>query len=184
MCLPAHCFLCSESSLRFARNHFALTVFVSRVGRRMKLRFQWRAWLCSGLMAASFVADAAPANGAAENPFAVIFARNVFRLRPFQDQTHVVEKAPPKVLPKIVVTGVTDVCGRKQALVEISEIGKPSTRPVLAEGETFAGVQVVEIDVEESLVKVRVMGEEIELDLQPARPSPPPPPAPVLAVRR
>jgi len=120
------------------------------------------------------------------NPFEVIVARNVFRLLPFAAPTHIVQEPPPKILPKVVVTGITDVCGRRQALAEIAEVGKPVVRPVLGEGETAAGVEVVSIDVEQGRVRVRVLGEESEIALQAERPSvaPPPSPPPVLAVRR
>jgi hypothetical protein len=121
---------------------------------------------------------------AAVNPFEVIADRNVFRLLPFKLPQHIVEEAPPKVLPKVIVTGITDVCGRRQVLAEITEVGKPSVRPILAEGESFAGVEVMRIDVDKNRVWVRILGEESELKLQAERPSMALPPAPVLAVRR
>jgi len=120
----------------------------------------------------------------AVNPFEVIADRNVFRLLPFAVPTHIVQEAPPKVLPKIVVTGITDVCGRRQVLTEITEVGKPSVRPILAEGDAFAGVEVVRIDVDNNCVRVRILGEESDLKLQAERTFVAPPPAPVLAVRR
>jgi hypothetical protein len=82
------------------------------------------------------------------------------------------------------VTGITDVCGRRQVLAEITEASKPAVRPVLAEGESSAGVEVLRIDVEQGRVWARVLGEEMELALQAARPPVAPPSAPVLAVRR
>ena len=120
----------------------------------------------------------------AANPFEVIAAHNVFRLLPFEVPRHIVQEVPPKVLPKIVVTGITDVCGHRQVLAEITEVGKPSVRPVLAEGDVFAGVEVVRIDIDKNCVRVRILGEESELKLQAERPLVVPPPAPVLAVRR
>jgi hypothetical protein len=148
----------------------------------MKWNCQWRIWLCRGVLVASIAVGAVRAEGAAKNPFAIIVERNVFQLRPFVYSTELVREPPPKVLPKIVVTGITDVCGRKQALVEISETGRPSTRPVLTEGESFAGVTVEVIDVDGGRVKLSVQGEVLELELQAAQP--PPQRAPVLAVRR
>jgi hypothetical protein len=147
----------------------------------MKWNCQWRGRLCSGVFVASLAMSAIRAEGAAENPFAIIVERNVFRLLPFVYSPELVREPPPKVLPKIVLTGITDVCGRKQALVEISETGRPSTRPVLTEGESFAGVKVEVIDVDEGRVKLSVQGEVLDLGLQAAQP--PPQRAPVLAVR-
>jgi hypothetical protein len=118
------------------------------------------------------------------NPFEVIVARNVFRLLPFPAPHIVVKETPPKVLPKVVVTGITDVCGRREVLAEITEVGKPVMRPVLGEGETVAGVEVVSIDVEQGRVRFRVLGEESEMTWQAARRSAAPPAEPVLAVRR
>jgi len=144
---------------------------------------QWLRMWCLGITLAVSLAMHGEA-AAAVNPFEVIADRNVFRLLPFAVPTHIVQETPPKVLPKIVVTGITDVCGRRQVLAEITEVGKPSVRPVLAEGESFAGVEVVWIDVDKNCVRVRVLGEESELKLQAERPSVALPPAPVLAVRR
>lgn len=139
---------------------------------------------CLGMMAA--MASTIDGRAATErNPFEVIAARNVFKLLPFELPRHIVQETPPaKVLPKVVVTGITDVCGRRQVLAEITEVGKPSVRPILTEGESFSGVEVVRIDVEQSRVWVRVLGEECELKLQAERPSVALPPPPVLAVRR
>jgi hypothetical protein len=119
-----------------------------------------------------------------ENPYLVIAERNVFRLKPFPVQTHIVEQPPPKPAPKILVTGITDICGRKQVLAEITEVGQPTVRPVLAEGESFGAIEVLQIDVEQSHVKVRIQGDESELKLQTAQQSPAAPPPPVLAARR
>src|SRR5688572_20276022 len=106
--------------------------------------------------------------GAANNPFAVIVEKNVFRLQPSPVPTHLVDKtpAPPKILPKVVITGITDVCGRRQVLAEVTEPGKPTVRPVLAEGETYAGLEILGIDLGRTRVRVSVLGEESELELQ------------------
>jgi hypothetical protein len=168
--------------LNFSRNRSVSVVFVLPSDQRDNMN-QWLRMWCLGIMLA--VASAIHGGAAvAVNPFEVIAARNVFRLLPFEVPRHIVQEVPPKVLPKIVVTGVTDVCGRRQVLAEITEIGKPSVRPILAEGESFAGVEVVRIDVDKNCVRVRVLGEESELKLQVERPSVALPPAPVLAVRR
>lgn len=144
---------------------------------------QWLRMWCLGIMLA--VASAIHGGAAvAVNPFESIADRNVFRLLPFEVPRHIVQEVPPKVLPKIVVTGITDVCGHRQVLAEITEVGKPSVRPILAEGDAFAGVEVVRIDVDKDCVRVRILGEENELKLQAERPSVALPPAPVLAVRR
>jgi hypothetical protein len=100
-------------------------------------------------------------------PYEFIAGRNVFRLQP---PPAPVPPAPPvqpalKASPKVIVTGVTDVCGRRQVLAEISEPGRPTIKAVLTEGEEAGLVQVLHIDVGRGLVKVRIQGEESKLAL-------------------
>jgi len=82
-------------------------------------------------------------------------------------------------MPKVMVTGVTDVCGRKEVLAEISEPGRPTIKPVIEEGEEAGPVRVLHIDIERGLVNVRIHGEMSTLALpSPSTPAPPPPAPP------
>lgn len=162
-----------------------------RLDNGMNTWLRMNEWLCAGFVMTTLIGLIGGVSAeAANNPFAVIVEKNVFRLQPFPVPTHLVEKtpAPPKNLPKVVITGITDVCGRRQVLAEVTEPGKPTVRPVLAEGESYAGLEILGIDLGRTRVRVSVLGERSELELQAARPavpaSGPPPPLPALAVRR
>jgi hypothetical protein len=101
-------------------------------------------------------------------PYEFIPGRNVFRLQPPPAPVPTVlpvQPASPKVMPKVIVTGLTDVCGRRQVLAEISEPGRPTIKPVLAEGEEAGLVQVLHIDVGRGVVNVRIHGEASTLAL-------------------
>jgi hypothetical protein len=97
--------------------------------------------------------------------FQVIPIRNVFQLQPYVTPVPPVPPPLPKVIPKVVITGKTDVCGRKRALVEITEPGRSLTKPVLSEGEQAGQVEVLHIDVSRGLVDVRIHGEQSTLAL-------------------
>lgn len=108
-------------------------------------------------------------------PYQFIAGRNVFKLQVLPAPVPSVQPAPLKAMPKVIVTGMTDVCGRRQVLAEISEPGLPTIKPVLAEGEEAGPVQVLHIDVRRGLVNVRIHGEASTLPLAsasvPAAPS-------------
>jgi hypothetical protein len=72
------------------------------------------------------------------------------------------------------LTGITDICGHKQVLAEISEPGKPVLRPVLAEGEALGAVEILRIDVPQARVKIRINGEGSVLSLPAVPPGKPP----------
>jgi hypothetical protein len=114
---------------------------------------------------------------AKDAPYEFIAGRNVFKLHgPLLAPVPPVQPPPPKAMPKVIVTGLTDVCGRRQVLAEISEPGQPTIEPVLAEGEEAGLVRVIHIDVARSLVSVRINGEESTLVLHsPAVPATPQP---------
>jgi hypothetical protein len=97
--------------------------------------------------------------------FELIPGRNVFKLQPLRAPVLPVPPTLPKVLPKVIITGITDVCGWRQVLVEISEPGQTVIRPVLSEGEQAAQVEVLHIDVSRCLVDVRIHGEQSTLAL-------------------
>jgi hypothetical protein len=126
-------------------------------------------------------------------PYHAIADRNVFNLQPAPPVNTPPQSTPaPKVMPQVFITGITDVCGRRQALVEMTEPGKPSIKAVLTEGGRVGPLEVVQIDIKEGQVKVNVCGEESVLMLR-APPSavPPPtgqpallPPSPFMPARR
>jgi hypothetical protein len=109
-------------------------------------------------------------------PYEFIAGRNVFKLQPAPAPVSPVQPASPKVMPKVIVTGLTDVCGRRQVLAEISQPGRPAIKPVLAEGEEAGLVRVLHIDVVRGLVNVRIHGEASTLTLASSSvPAAPPP---------
>jgi len=61
------------------------------------------------------------------------------------------------------VAGFTDVCGRSQVLLEISEQGKPVVRRVLAVGEEFMGIETEAINVVAMRARLRINGESTEV---------------------
>jgi len=67
-------------------------------------------------------------------PFGFIAGRNVFKLQQPPAPVPPVQPVVPKTMPKVIVTGLTDVCGRRQVLAEISEPGRPTLMAVLAGG--------------------------------------------------
>jgi hypothetical protein len=103
----------------------------------------------------------------ASYPYDAIVDHNVFHLQPPPPPIAPPSAATtPKVLPQVFVTGMTDVCGSKQALVEITQPGKAPIKPVLMEGERVGPVEVVLIDIKQGQVKVKICGEESVLMLR------------------
>jgi len=116
------------------------------------------------------------------NPYQGIVGRNAFGLKdppPPPDNT-----PPPPVinLAKVVLTGTTSIFGSPRALVEITEQepGKPATtrKPILREGDRDGAVEVLSIDVEKNLVKIRNGGFETNLSFETPKLATAPPPAP------
>ena len=105
------------------------------------------------------------------NPYLAVVERNIFGLKaapvPAQEVTPV--ESPPVSGAKVVLTGITSIFGpsSSRALLEIveQEPGKQggTRRPVLREGERDGSVEIVSIDVEKSIVKIRNAGTETEL---------------------
>jgi hypothetical protein len=117
-------------------------------------------------------ADAA--NDEAGNPFRVIVASNVFRLRPIPPpETKPSERPPPPApLAQVMLTGIHTVFGPPQALFEVIETasGKPVTnRPILSEGEGEGPIHVLAIDVQRSLVRIRNGTVETNLTFDPLK---------------
>jgi len=100
-----------------------------------------RAKTSAGLLAAILL-GAATGRAVANSPYAGIPERNVFALVP------VVPK-PEKIVepsPNIVLTGVTTILGTKHALFTVQFPNQPLESCILSEGQTQAGVEVVQIE--------------------------------------
>ena len=106
------------------------------------------------------------------NPYLSIVDRNPFGLKPpppAPDPTPVVPVVPPA---KVVLTGITSLFGptSKRALLEITEQepGKPANlrKPILREGERDGAVEVVSIDLEKNMVRIKNSGQESELKFE------------------
>ena len=139
------------------------------------------------LVLAGLVAVAAtPATQAdtKENPFQRIVDRNPFGLKPATPQTET--NTPPVIVPpaKVTLTGITSLFGSssKRVFLEIveQEPGKPpvAKKPILREGERDGSVEVLSIDVEKSVVRIRNGGQESNITFEVAKASPTPTPAP------
>lgn len=127
---------------------------------------------------------------AGSNPYQAIIERNPFGLKPPPPP----QEPPPvtAVIPavKVLLTGITSLFGRSpRALLEITEQepGKAQTirKPILKEGERDGGLEVVSIDIEKSIVRIRQGGSETNITFEtpkltggpaPAAPGFPPPP--------
>jgi len=119
------------------------------------------------------------------NPYQPIIDRNAFGLRPPPPPPDPTPPAPPAApAAKVTLTGITSMFGPSstRALLEIveQEPGKPATpkKPILREGERLGSIEVVSIDVEKSVVKIRNGGIETNLTFEVAKSSSPAPGAP------
>ncbi|HUR44902.1 MAG TPA: hypothetical protein VMZ27_03420 [Candidatus Saccharimonadales bacterium] len=106
---------------------------------------------------------------AKQNPYLTIVDRNPFGLKPPPpppDPTPVQPVVPPA---KVVLTGITSLFGptSKRALLEITEQepGKPANvvKPILREGDRVGSVEVVSIDLDKNLVRIKNGGQESDL---------------------
>ena len=126
----------------------------------------------------------------ADNPYKGIVERNLFGLKdppPPPDPAEVNKPQPSK----IILTGITDILGRKQALMKIPAApAKPGETPkgeqsfILTVGQREGDIEVLEIDPVAGMVKVRNAGvvEELTFDKNgPKLPSTPAPGAPAVA---
>src|SRR6266850_10350 len=107
------------------------------------------------LSAASVVwADARP------NPYDPIVTRNPFGIKP-PPPAPPPEQAPqpPLNLPKVVLTGISTMGLKPQALLEVTEQeqGKPAVvkKPIVREGEKDGSIEVISIDIANSMVRIR-----------------------------
>jgi hypothetical protein len=112
------------------------------------------------------VADARP------NPYGQIVDRNVFGLKPPPPPQVDAPKEEPKPPPNVKLTGISNLA-QKRAFIEVTEQapkpGQPPgtvNRPILNEGEAAYGVEVLSIDVEKSIVRIRNAGVESDLTFE------------------
>ena len=145
-------------------------------------------WLLRALLVCAALGAGSMMNARAVTrscPYSEIALRNVFHLQAIPPRVDLAQPiVRPKVIPQVTITGTTDVCGRRQVLVEISEPGTPMLKSVVTEGERAGPLEVVQIDVKKSQVRVNIHGEEQLLTLRAPQPSMLAPPAPPAAVHR
>ena len=98
------------------------------------------------------------------NPYQTIIERNPFGLKPPPPPPDPTPPAPVTPPSKVLLTGFTSVSGPPRALLEITEQepGKGATthKPILREGERDGSVELISIDMEKGLVKIRNGGIE------------------------
>ena len=144
-----------------------------------------------GLFALTIPALGLAAEDEEGHPFKHITERNVFALKPPPPPPDPsdVPPPPPPVLAKVTLTGILNVLGPPRALLEVmeNEPGKPpgqsTKRPILREGERDGSIEVVSIDVEKNLVKIKNGNYETNLTFEVQKQAPagaiaavPPPP--------
>lgn len=109
-----------------------------------------------------------------QNPYQPIVERNAFGLKdpPPPPPTDTKEETKPP--PNVKLTGISNLF-QKRALLEVTEQGtakpgQPATgtvhRPILAEAEGNFGVEVLSIDIEKSIVRIRNNGVESDLTFE------------------
>jgi hypothetical protein len=91
-----------------------------------------------------------------DNPYKVIFLRNLFGLHPVVAAPVI---PPPVPSSTIVLTGITTISGGSRAFLEITPPAKPPQPAkhiscILAEGQREGPVEVVQIDPKNGSVKV------------------------------
>lgn len=101
--------------------------------------------------------SSAAATAGLQNPYTVIYNRNIFRLRP--PMSAIVAPQPAVPLSTVIMTGISTVLGEKRAFLEITPPSKPpqSSKPIsciLTEGQRESGIEVLQIDPKTEFVKV------------------------------
>ena len=113
------------------------------------------------------------------NPYDIIVERNPFNLKPVPPpvtETNQITATPPV---KVVLTGITSMFGpdSKRAFLEMTEqqpAGKPAGTPIramLREGDREGEIEVVSINIEQNIVKIRNNGAESELTFEVPKPA-------------
>lgn len=117
---------------------------------------------------------------AAEKPYAVIVARNIFGLVPIPPPDPNADKPPADPPPKITPTGIMTLFGRLQALFRVANKPKPGQPAkedahVLGEGEMVEDIEVVKIDQANRSITFNNHGTVQELPLVAAKDTGPAP---------
>lgn len=114
------------------------------------------------------------------NPYEDIAKRNPFALKdppPPPDPSENVPKPPPAPLATVDLTGILNILGPPQALLEIVPgPGKPMLKPVLREGERVESVEVVSINIQKNEVTIKKGGILTNLTFKVAKSTPATPP--------
>ena len=112
------------------------------------------------------------------NPYGSIAARNVFGLKDPPSPVPFQQPAPPKQVPKLLLTGIADFSTAKWAFVTRTDPGRPPKNYTLTPGESEGGLQVLDINAAAATVVLRVDGiDTVNLEL-PAPTNQPPSTAP------
>jgi hypothetical protein len=106
---------------------------------------------------------------AAQNPYQGIIERNVFGLRPPTPTTPPEVVAPPA--PKITLTGVTTILGKKMVLFKVQSPARPPEPAkeqsfILSEGQREGQIEVLEIDEHASAIKFNNYGTVMTLTME------------------
>ena len=119
------------------------------------------------LMAGILCSFAAKASATESSPYEEIVDRNLFGLR--APVPSIVENpATTPAIPKITLTGITTILGRKVAFITIARVktGQPPEFLMLAQGQSSDGLQVEEIDEKAGFVKIANHGQLQTLDFE------------------
>jgi len=104
--------------------------------------------------------------GASQNRYSDIASKNIYRLR-----TAPVAKTnePPfELLPKVTLTGVTDILGEKMALLEVQPPGKTKISLVLCSGQADGEITLLSINQGLAEVTIRNRDTTQTLDMSEA----------------
>lgn len=122
--------------------------------------------LCIGLLSAPVHAIVRDVEA---NRYESIPTRNMFGLKPIE-QPQVTNA--PRVLPKLVLTGITTILGNKRVLLkEVPTAGSPGSTNkeeslILTEGQREGPVEVLAIDEKAGSVRVNNSGDEMTLTFE------------------
>jgi len=135
-----------------------------------------------GMMASVSFATAVQAivPGSTGQTYNAIPERNLFGLKPPQALPEPVKEAPPPPLPKVILTGVTDILGMKLAFLKVQFPAKPGEPAkeqsmTLKEGEREGAIEVVDIDLR-GTVQVKNSGTLMPVTFDKLPPTPAPAP--------
>jgi len=109
--------------------------------------------------------------GRGDNPYRSISARNAFQLAQMAPRLPAAYAPPPaRPAPQIRLTGLTNVGGRKRALIEILTEGQGVRKLVVMEGEKLGEVEILGIDVQATRLTLRCADRETDLTFEPNGP--------------